>query len=127
MIGLKECVVVGVGGGLGAVGRFILGTLITPYASDTRFPVGTFVVNVLGCFVGGLLTAALDDQPMISPNVRLFLIVGLLGGFTTFSAFGLESVTLLRRGEVGMALAYVLASVVGGIAAFAIGLKTFQS
>lgn len=116
----SQILLVGVGGGLGAIGRALLATSLASRGGG--FPVGTLVVNLLGCGVAGLLAGWLmRDDVQASVNLRLFLFTGLLGGFTTFSAFGLETVTLLRRGDVGPAVAYVLCSLIGGVAILAVG------
>src|SRR5688500_5169194 len=114
---MKELLIVGVGGGLGAIARFLLGAWVSHnHSPNMQFPLGTFLVNVLGCLVAGLLAGLAVRFLMFSQDVRLFLFTGLLGGFTTFSAFGLETVMLLRRGETGIAAWYVGLSVLGGIA-----------
>ncbi len=106
------------GGGLGAVARYGLGSLLPRSA----FPYSTLSVNLLGSLCIGLITGAVllrtDAQIW-----RLFLATGLMGGFTTFSAFALDSVTLMQRGAVGPALIYVCASVIGCSIACFIGLK----
>ena len=79
-------------------------------------------MNVLGCLVAGVLAALAERHHLLSPDVRLFLFTGILGGFTTFSAFGLETVHLLKRGEVGVAAAYAALSVAVGVAALALGM-----
>lgn len=112
---------VGVGGGIGAIARHLLGTWVTTLSPDARFPVKTLVVNVLGCLVAGLLAGWAERNGAFAEEWRLFLFTGLLGGFTTFSAFGLETVNLLRRGETGVAVAYVASSVALGVAVQAIG------
>jgi CrcB protein len=96
--------------------RYKLGAWILHHHSlDWRFPLGTFVVNVLGCLVAGILAGLVERHELFSPDTRLCLFTGVLGGFTTFSAFGVETVFLLRRGETLVALGYVLLSVVVGI------------
>jgi len=111
---------VGLGGGLGAIARAVLGGFILHRTADWRFPIGTFIVNVLGCLIGGVLAGLIARYEYFSPQARVFLFTGLLGGFTTFSAFGLETVTLIRQGAFGVAMSYVLLSVVAGIGALAI-------
>jgi CrcB protein len=108
---------VALGGGLGAMARYGLSGWLLHHSAQQKFPWPTFVVNVSGCLIAGLLFALAAKHDILSPNLRLFLFTGVLGGFTTFSAFGLETVHLLKRGEMMTAAAYVLASVLGGIAA----------
>jgi len=87
-------------------------------AVGAAFPWGTLLVNVLGCLVmGGLIPFFVGESPRLGERARLFLGVGILGGFTTFSAFGLETWSLISRGRSGLAAAYVATSVVLGLAA----------
>jgi len=113
---MKELLLVATGGGLGACARYLLSGYVLQFTVQSRFPWGTFSVNVLGCLVAGLLLALAEKHQMISPDARLFLFTGILGGFTTFSAFGLETLNLLRRGDVAVAAAYVGLSVACGLA-----------
>lgn len=113
---------VGLGGFLGAIARYALSGLLQTSAQG-RFPCGTFTVNVLGCLVAGILVGVAERYDLWTPNVRLFLFTGLLGGFTTFSAFGLETVFLGRRGELGIAALYAGGSVALGLAAVWLGLE----
>ncbi len=104
------------GGGFGAMLRFALATGVDQRLGPP-FPWGTFVVNLSGCFAIGLLATLADEGGWLSPSARLFLIPGVLGGFTTFSTFGLESWRAIADGEPGVALANLAASVIGGLAA----------
>lgn len=79
------------------------------------FPTGTLVVNLIGCLVAGSLLYLMFDRYLISPTVRTVVLIGLLGGFTTFSSFGLQTFTLLRDGEMGLALFNIAISNVGGL------------
>jgi CrcB protein len=112
---VKHLVLVATGGALGAIARWRLGALILHHTADWRFPLSTALVNVIGCLVAGALGGLVVKRDLLSPEARLFLFTGLLGGFTTFSAFGVDTVYLLRRREYAVALAYVLVSVVAGI------------
>ena len=113
---MKQLVLVGLGGALGAVARWKLGGAILHHTVDWRFPLGTFVVNVLGCTIAGVLAGLVIKLDLFTADTRLFLFTGLLGGFTTFSAFGVETVYLLRRAEYAVAVAYVALSVSAGLA-----------
>ena len=91
------------------------------------FPVGTVIVNILGSFVMGLLAGYFAFRPGIGQHVRLFLTTGILGGFTTFSAFSLDTALLVERHSYGLAAGYVVGSVAAGIAALFFGLALFRS
>jgi len=112
---MKELLIVMAGGGLGSAGRYLLSGWVLHRAVNWQFPLGTFAVNVLGCLGVGLLGGLVVKHDLLSPELRLFLFTGIAGGFTTFSAFGLETFYLLRRGEVGVAAAYVALSVLVGM------------
>jgi CrcB protein len=123
---MKQALLVGLGGFIGSIGRYKLGAVILHQAGSWRFPLSTFVVNVIGCFVIGALAGLVEHRDLFSSDTRLFLFTGLLGGFTTFSAFGYEGVFLLRRGEIGIAVAYAGLSVLCGFAAVWLALKLFS-
>lgn len=112
---MKSVLIVALGGAIGSVARFKLSGWVLHQTPGWRFPAGTLVVNVIGCFIAGLLAGMAVKQDVLSPEARLLLFTGLLGGFTTFSAFGLETLLLLKRGEAGVALANVVVSVVVGL------------
>lgn len=110
---MKDLLWVAVGGAVGSVGRF----LITRWMPSSAFPWGTFVVNITGCFIIGALWAVSLKNSMISGPVKLFLMTGLCGGFTTFSAFSIESISLLRDGKFFLFLIYSLGSLALGLIA----------
>jgi fluoride exporter len=114
-------ILVAIGGALGSVARFQLSGLAFESYPDWRFPIGTFLVNVIGCCVIGALAALAERSNLISNDLRVFLLPGIVGGFTTFSAFGLETFNLLRRGEILVAGSYVGLSVVVGLLAVWLG------
>ena len=120
---MQSILLVGIGGFLGSIARYKLGDLVLHMTAQGRFPYGTFAVNVLGCLVVGLLAGAAERYEVFGPDARLFLFTGLLGGFTTFSAFGLETMHLIRRGDLSTAAMYAGGSVLLGIAAVWLGLK----
>ena len=120
---MKDILLVGIGGFIGSVARYKLGGLVLHLAAQQRFPYSTFAVNVLGCLVMGLLAGAAARYEVFGPGTRLLLFTGVLGGFTTFSAFGLEATQLIRRGEFGVAVLYAGSSVVLGIAAVWVGIR----
>ena len=115
---MMNCLAVGLGGFAGAVLRYLIGLI--PTGETMIFPVKTFCINVIGCIVIGAITV-LAAKLSVPPRLILFLKVGVCGGFTTFSTFALESSDLIRDGHMGIALCYVLLSVlVGVLAIFAV-------
>ena len=109
------------GGGLGATLRHLV-NLTCARSIGTGFPWGTFIINITGSTVMGLIAGYLAFKGGASQHWRLFLMTGILGGYTTFSAFSLDAVLLYERGEMGLAAAYVLGSVVLSIAGLFAGL-----
>jgi CrcB protein len=108
------------GGALGSAARFLVGrATLRGFGPD--FPYGTLTVNLVGGFAMGVLVALLARHSA-SENWRLLLGVGVLGGFTTFSAFSLDVVTMIERGSLGVALGYALVSVIGSVIALFAGL-----
>ena len=112
---------IALGGAAGALSRHYMAAAVSR-AFGLGFPYGTLTVNVVGCFLMGLLVEALALRFSITPEARGFLAVGLLGGFTTFSAFSLEVALLYERGQLLLAALYVVASVVLSVAALFGGL-----
>lgn len=118
--------VVGFGGALGSISRFLLSGLILQQAENWRFPLATFIVNIIGCLVVGVLGGLVVRQDYFSPEIRLFLFTGIAGGFTTFSAFGLETFYLLRKGEFYIAGSYVFASLLIGVLLVGLGFSVIS-
>jgi CrcB protein len=112
---VKEFLLVAVGGAVGSVGRHLLSGWTLHHTVEWRFPLGTFLVNAIGCLAVGALGGLVVKHDLFSADARLFLFAGLAGGFTTFSAFGLETFYLLRRHEILLAAGYAISSVVAGI------------
>jgi fluoride exporter len=106
---------IALGGAAGTLARY--GTALTAarWSARLAFPLGTLAVNLIGCFLAGLLAGMFVERVAVREDVRLALLVGFLGGFTTFSAFGLETFALGRDGRAGAALVNVLASNLLGI------------
>src|SRR5436190_8664625 len=123
MLGFKQIIIVALGGAIGSILRYKIGGFSLHHTQSWNFPVSTFSINVAGCFAIGVLAALVEHHDLFSPSLRLLLFTGLLGGFTTFSAFGYESVFLLRRGLVSVAGSYVALSVVGDLLAVGAGIK----
>jgi fluoride exporter len=111
---------VGLGGALGAMARYGLSTLIQRRVED-GFPWGTLVVNLVGCLAIGLVLHGVEDRGGLGSPARLFATVGVIGGFTTFSAFGFETLQLIQGGRFGWAFLYATCSVVLGVAAIWMG------
>lgn len=113
--------VIGAGGALGAIARYSLVHITAPL-SRNHFPLGTFLANLTGSFLIGLAFVFFFlKYPNIFPHWRSQIMVGFLGAFTTFSTFALESWTLYLQGQLGMAIGYAIASVVGCVMAVAAG------
>lgn len=104
------------GGGIGSVCRYLAGLSITRQFT-TAFPAGTFIVNITGCFLIGLLYGVANRHAWLTVEWRLFLITGICGGYTTFSSFSYESISLIRQGNYAYFLLYVILSVVLGLLA----------
>lgn len=111
----------GIGGFLGAVGRYWLSGIVYRLLGS-NFPYGTLFVNVLGCFLLGLSASLTEERFLVGPTMRAFLNIGLLGAFTTFSTFSYETVELLRIGNHLPAMANVAVSLLTGLAAVYIGM-----
>ena len=123
---MQSASIVFLGAGLGGAARYGLNVIVTRMMG-TGFPFGILLVNLVGCFMMGILAGwfALRGEP--GTSMRLYLMTGVLGGFTTFSAFALDTVTLWERGAPGPAALYVLASVLGSLAAVRTGLAVARA
>jgi CrcB protein len=113
---LLKYLMVGIGGGLGSILRFWLGSYIGS-RMGTRFPYGTFVINITGSFLIGLVFAFLTARTQWSPNWRYLIPIGFIGGYTTFSSFEFETLRTMQDGQIGLGLLYVAASVAVGFVA----------
>jgi CrcB protein len=112
---------VALGGALGSVARFAVGLWIYE-RMGTRFPYGTFVINISGCFLIGFALTVLDDRMGLPPQWRLAVPIGFVGAYTTFSTFEYETLRLAQHGQVVSGLLYILASVVLGYGAVWLGI-----
>ncbi|MCT3639632.1 MULTISPECIES: fluoride efflux transporter CrcB [Weeksellaceae] len=112
---------IGLGGAVGSICRYLLQLLVRKYWATT-FPIGTFAVNILGCFVIGILYGLFAKYNGIAEEWRLLLIVGICGGFTTFSSFSYESIVLFRNGDYLYFFTYVSLSVIIGLLATFLGM-----
>ena len=111
---MSRLFLIGLAGLIGTIGRYWLSGVIARRFGET-FPFGTLVVNLAGCFLAGLLFYLLEERFVVSPTARTVVFVGLLGGFTTFSSFGLQTFTLLQAGEFARATLYLAASNFAGL------------
>ena len=107
---------VGAGGFLGSVARYLLSGWVQRTTQDSWFPYGTMSVNLLGCLIIGVLAGLAESRGILTPYSRAFLLVGMLGGFTTFSSFSYETASLFNGGRVLAAIANVALQVILGIA-----------
>ncbi len=116
---MKSVLLVGLGGAIGSMARYVVGLLCKDF-TGISFPINTFLVNIIGCFCIGLLSFQLTKNAD-PDNIRLFAIVGVLGGFTTFSSFSIEVINMFKEKFVLQALLYVVVSNVLGIFAAYMG------
>lgn len=112
-------ILVACGGAIGASLRYGIGLWITP--SQTGLPWATWIINVVGCGLAGVFFAISMKYPVLQHETRLFLMVGILGGFTTFSSFGLETFQLLRQDQIMIASVYAISSVIIGVCVLGMG------
>ncbi|MCD1632183.1 fluoride efflux transporter CrcB [Martelella mediterranea] len=118
---MQHALIVAAGGALGSVGRHFVGVLATRMGAIT-FPWGTLAVNIIGSLLIGLLVEAVARVLNESAEARMFIVIGFLGGFTTFSSFSLDAMNMIERGDVLPAIAYVIGSVAIGLGAVWAGL-----
>ena len=117
---MRTALIVFAGSGFGGVLRYVVQKLFVD-AGFINFPAGTFTVNIIGCFLIGLFNAVADKNNMMSADWRIALTTGFCGGFTTFSTFANENMSLLRNGDYLMFSCYTLLSFIVGIAAVLLG------
>jgi CrcB protein len=118
---LTNILLVGLGGFIGSALRYLVSGYVQQAAKSVDFPYGTLAVNVIGCFVIGFLAQLAETRGAFTNEARLFVIVGILGGFTTFSSFGNETFNLARDSQMMNALANVGANVIIGLFAVWLG------
>jgi CrcB protein len=121
---LKTILYIAIGGAIGSVLRYLTSVLVNKYWAN-HFPLATFITNVLGCFLIGILIGILEKNNLANSNLKWFLITGFCGGFTTFSTFGYENYTLFQNNNSLLAFGYIALSVLLGI--FAVWLGLFVS
>jgi fluoride exporter len=123
---LKTILYIALGGALGSVLRYLTTVVMNKYI-ETTFPYATFVTNIVGCLLIGLFFGYLEKQNAISQDLKFFLITGLCGGYTTFSAFSLENIQLLQTNQIIIAFLYISLSVFLGLMATWAGLSIVKS
>jgi fluoride exporter len=119
---LPPPLVIALGGALGALSRYALGTAVQR-ASGGAFPLGTFIVNIVGCLLYGAIYGWLQKKLDLSPQVQLALLTGFMGAFTTFSTYAHETVKLLQDGRIGLAVINVVGQTVIGLLFIFAGLR----
>lgn len=122
MYEMKELLFVFLGGGAGSILRY----MVSRWLNTSFFPWGTLAVNIIGCFLVSLFGTWIARQSLPT-DLRLLMVVGLCGGFTTFSTFGNETMTMLRNGHLLLSFIYIFLSVAAGIAAAYIGAKLLEA
>jgi CrcB protein len=115
MASITNILYVAIGGALGSVSRYLLGTWAQTISKSIDFPYGTLTVNLIGCFVIGFLSRLVEGHGVFTPETRLLVFFGVLGGFTTFSSFGNDTINLMRDGNSLNALVNVGANVILGL------------
>jgi fluoride exporter len=118
---MHPIVLVGVGGFIGAVLRYILSGFVQNLTQSVTFPHGTFVVNITGCFLMGILSHLVESQAGMTAEMRLFLMVGLLGSFTTYSTFSHETLNLMQDHGLFLALVNIGVHILLGLSAVLLG------
>jgi len=118
---IRNFLIIGLGGFFGSIFRYFISGVVHQFLQSSAFPYGSIFVNITGCFFIGLSNGLVDFRQMLTPELRMFLMIGLLGGFTTFSTFGYETMSLVREGEFFSACANVLIQVLIGLLAVWLG------
>lgn len=123
---IKQLLLVGIGGGIGSILRFLTSWFVNKY-SLSAFPLGTFLVNIVGCLLIGIFAGMAIRYEWLDKDFRLLFITGFCGGYTTFSAFSLENMELIQAGNYTVMCLYTLAGVVVGLIAVWLGMSLFKA
>ena len=123
---MMTVLLVGAGGFTGSVVRYLVGVWVQSVSGNSWIPYGTLTVNVVGCFLIGLIAGLAETRQFLGEGTRALVVVGLLGGFTTFSAFGYETIAMVREGHIVAAAANVGLQVALGLTAVWIGFSVAQ-
>ena len=118
---MLNLLLVGCGGFIGSALRYLVGLLAHSLAGSAAYPYGTLAVNILGCMAIGFLGGIAENRQLFSPEMRLFVFTGMLGGFTTFSTFGYDTFALGRGGDLSIALLNILLHLALGLGAVLLG------
>ena len=116
-----KILLVGAGGFLGAVLRYLTGAAIHYMLPNAAYPFGTLTVNIIGCLVIGLLVGLNETLPFLTPELSFFMLIGVLGGFTTFSSFGYETFHFAQKGHFNMVFSHISLNVVLGLGSVWLG------
>jgi len=117
----RTIILVGLGGGLGSIFRYLTSVVVTKYF-QTTFPLATFTVNILGCLIIGILFGLFERQQLTNPDLKFLFITGFCGGYTTFSAFASENINLFQSGNSLTAFVYIATSIIISLFAVWLGL-----
>lgn len=118
---------IGSGGFIGSIARYLIQQAYIKYYGDALPFIGTLIVNIAGCLIIGILFGFIEKGKLLFPETRLFLTTGFCGGFTTFSAFSIENIIMLNKGEVLYVLIYVTLSVIFGLGATYLGMMAVKA
>ncbi len=118
---MRNLIIIGLGGFCGAVLRYLISGGVQRWSQSVDFPYGTLAVNLLGCLIIGMLTRLDEFRSVLSPEMRFFIMIGLLGAFTTYSTFSNEAMNLINDRRIQLVLVYVGAHVVLGLGAVLLG------
>jgi CrcB protein len=123
---MKTILLIGLGGGIGSIMRYLTSMLVAKQVSSV-FPWATFVVNIIGCLVAGIILGVLERQQVLNSDLKFLLITGFCGGYTTFSAFSVENIQLLQSGHSLIALLYISISILLGVMAVWVGMTLIKT